>query len=78
MPPVIDKTKCNKCKICVQNCPLDVLHTDADGFPEVRYPEECWHCNACKLDCPNNGIELRFPLPAMLLYTSATRKPAQS
>ena len=74
MPPVIDKTLCSKCGLCSENCPLDILHTSAvDGYPEVRYPEECWHCNACKLDCPNGGIQMRFPLPAMLLYTNASR-----
>lgn len=76
MPPVIDKALCNKCGVCVENCPLDVLYSSAaNDFPEVRYPEECWHCNSCKLDCPSGAIERRFPLPAMLLYTSA---PARS
>jgi len=74
VPPVIDKKLCSKCGVCIENCPLDVLHqSKVDDYPEVRYPEECWHCNACKLDCPSGGIQLRFPLPAMLLHTSASR-----
>jgi len=79
MPPVIDKTKCNKCGVCIAICPLDVLHSSSEGFPETRYPEECWHCNACKLDCSKQAIHLRFPLPTMLSYTAAStasQKPA--
>jgi adenylylsulfate reductase subunit B len=72
VPPVIDKDVCVKCWTCVDICPTDVLHkASADQPPEIRYPEECWHCNACKLDCPSQGIALRIPLPAMLLYTNA-------
>lgn len=74
MPPVISKDKCNKCGICIAICPIDVLHwSKSDGFPEVSYPEECWHCNSCKLDCAPKAIQLRIPLPAMLLYTNAPK-----
>jgi adenylylsulfate reductase subunit B len=74
MPPIIDKGKCHCCGTCVDICPLDVLHfSDANSSPDIRYPEECWHCNACKLDCPTGAIELRIPLPATLLYTAACR-----
>ena len=75
MPPVIDRSKCTNCGICIEICPLDVLHRNAaDNSPEIRYPEECWHCNACKLDCPSQAIDLRIPLPAMLLYTDANKE----
>jgi adenylylsulfate reductase subunit B len=75
MPPVIDKTKCANCGTCYENCPLDVFHWSKDGREtEVKYPEECWHCNACKLDCPNGAIQLRLPLPAMLLYTASPHR----
>jgi len=72
LPPVIDLGKCNGCGICAEVCPLDVIRMKG-GFPEVRYPEECWHCASCKLDCPTGAIELRFPLPLMLLYIKVKR-----
>ena len=75
MPPVIAKNKSIKCGICTEICPLDVIHkAKADNTPEIRYPEECWHCNACKLDCPVQAIDLRIPLPATLMYTEAAKK----
>ena len=47
-----------------------------DKVPEVRRPYECWHCNACVLDCRAHAIELRLPLTHMLLYVdSDTLKP---
>ena len=35
--------------------------------PEIRYPDECWHCRACVIDCPAGAIDLRYPLPYMML-----------
>jgi adenylylsulfate reductase subunit B len=28
----------------------------------VSYPEECWHCGACMMDCPVDAIRLELPL----------------
>lgn len=39
--------------------------------PEVTYGEECWHCNACVLDCPAKAVSLRLPLNYMLLHVDA-------
>ncbi|MFQ8889223.1 MAG: ferredoxin family protein [Bilophila wadsworthia] len=63
MPPVIDRTKCIGCGMCADVCPLQVFRHDPkkDKIPEVRRPYECWHCNACVLDCRAKAIELRLP-----------------
>ena len=69
MPPVIDKEKCIRCGLCADICNYDVYFgSKEDEIPVVTYPEECWHCNACVLDCSEEAIRLRIPLPAMLLY----------
>ena len=45
-------------------CPQDVYFGSEEGrIPQVHYPDECWHCNACVLECPNNAIRLEIPLP---------------
>lgn len=70
MPPIIDNNKCVRCGLCVQICPMDILRmkTTADEkYVEVVYPEECWHCRACAIDCPQQAIKLRYPLSHMLL-----------
>ncbi len=66
MPPVIDKKICNECKICYNVCPEDVFDVDNDVVT-VRYPDECWHCAACMIDCPVDAIDLYIPIP-MRLY----------
>ena len=70
MPPVINKEKCTACGICANVCPQDVFFSSIEKeTPIVSYPEECWHCNACVLDCPIEGaIRLRIPLPVMISY----------
>lgn len=72
MPPIIDKEKCIGCTKCSERCPLDVFGPSQPGQPPiVRYPEECWHCRACVLECPADAIDMRYPLPLMLMYDDA-------
>ena len=80
MPPVIDRNKCIGCGVCADVCPLQVFRHEPkkDKIPEVRRPYECWHCNACVLDCRAKAIELRLPLTHMLLYVdSDSLKPKE-
>ncbi len=72
MPPIINKKKCNACGVCADICPTDVFSmTKKKQPPLIKYPEECWHCNSCVLDCKKSAIELRIPLPAMMLHVEA-------
>jgi adenylylsulfate reductase, subunit B len=72
MPPILDRKKCNACGVCADICPTHVFRTMGKGVsPLVKYPEECWHCNACVLDCKQSAIRLRLPLPAMMLHVEA-------
>lgn len=72
MPPLIDKNSCVTCGICVEICPLDVLKQENNHIL-VKYPEECWHCRACIMDCPNNALTMRYPLSHMLLHIDAIK-----
>ena len=75
MPPVIDETKCIHCGKCADICPLSVFffRREERAVPEVRYPDECWHCNACVLDCPQGAVSLQIPLNYMLLRIEASQ-----
>jgi len=69
MPPVIDIDKCNGCGIC-EECPTDVIYMKKVNGREVayaKYPDECWHCNACRMDCPEEAIDLVLPLASLIL-----------
>lgn len=71
MPPVIDREKCIKCMTCVDICGMDVFGPLEGNEPHVLYPEECWHCRACAIDCPVGAIKMRYPLPMSIMYTDA-------
>ena len=70
MPPVIDEEKCICCGTCAEVCQMDVFFDSKEGeIPAITYPDECWHCGSCVLDCPAEGaIHLRIPLPMAVLY----------
>lgn len=74
MPPVVKSSQCRQCGTCAQICCMNVFGPSKPGeIPVVRYPEECWHCRACMMDCPAGAIELRYPLPMMLLARTSPR-----
>ncbi|MCD7917987.1 MAG: ferredoxin family protein [Clostridiales bacterium] len=70
MPPIIHKEKCVGCMNCAKICPMDCFGVQKKGsrVPEIRFPDECWHCNACVLECPAKAITLRVPLPSMMVF----------
>ena len=55
--PVVDKTKCDKCKRCVEECPFSVYHYDAEEFP-VPDLSSCRQCGNCMGTCPMIAISL--------------------
>ena len=68
MPPVIDRNKCVGCGMCSTICNSDIfMFIEGMKHPEVAYPDECWHCNSCVLDCRSGAISLRIPLTYYLL-----------
>jgi adenylylsulfate reductase, subunit B len=71
MPPILEKNRCTACGHCVDICPMDVFYGSGENdIPVMTYPEECWHCNACVMECPVAALQLRIPLPATVLFKS--------
>ena len=73
MPPVIHRELCSGCGTCASICPTQVFRhfPKEDKVPQVVFGEECWHCNSCVLDCPRKAIELRVPIPYMMLHVDS-------
>lgn len=68
MPPKINSELCNGCRRCYETCPLDVLGFDEDRkVAVVLYPEECWHCGVCELECSEGAVDVTLPLKMRLL-----------
>lgn len=75
MPPVIDRKKCVSCGMCADVCCMDVFKkNEEEKQVVVRYPDECWHCRACVMDCPENAITMRYPLSHMMLHVPVPGK----
>lgn len=64
--PVIDKTKCTNCGVCVSMCPVDPKAVDwhdgeRSGPPSHDY-DSCIRCYCCQETCPEGAISLETPL----------------
>ena len=56
--PVLDKTRCTKCRKCIEVC-----ESNAIFMPKGRYPlfllDLCSQCGACNIVCPENAIKVK-------------------
>ena len=59
MKPVIkiDQSKCTKCMLCVNLCPVNVF-TLRDNIIEVTNADKCILCYGCVPLCPSNAISV--------------------
>lgn len=62
-PLRFDKTKCTACNRCVNVCPIDLIAPATPGeVPVAAYPDECWYCGCCVMECPAGAVEMEHPL----------------
>ena len=57
-----DKTKCVKCRLCAEICPMGIIRISADGFPK---PSSCAYrlcinCGYCVDVCAFGALNHRF------------------
>ncbi|MFC1996930.1 ferredoxin family protein [Chloroflexota bacterium] len=60
-----DPQICTGCNQCVEICRSDVLmpNPERNKPPVVLYPDECWYCGTCVLECKRSGaIMMLHPL----------------
>ncbi|MFZ7104263.1 MAG: 4Fe-4S dicluster domain-containing protein [Peptococcaceae bacterium] len=63
MAAVIDQERCIGCGRCVEYCPGDIIYLDdLKNVAVVKYPDECWHCACCRIECPEQCVRIVFPL----------------
>jgi NAD-dependent dihydropyrimidine dehydrogenase PreA subunit len=56
----VDRSSCIRCGLCVEQCPLDCLRLDSEGFPVMKY-NECWYCGVCEMECTVQAIKIKLP-----------------
>jgi len=62
-PLTFDETKCIGCLRCMNACQMDIMIPGEKGkHPIVAYPDECWYCGCCVMECPADAIKLHHPL----------------
>lgn len=58
----VDREKCIKCGLCVNECPEQVFRLGANG-PEEICPENCIACGHCVAICPREAMDnIKTPL----------------
>ena len=62
MSIAINKSKCVKCRRCIEVCPGNLIKADADGKAYIKEPRDCWGCTSCLKECAVHAI--RFYLGA--------------
>ncbi len=48
------KKRCNKCTICIKECPSGAMQEGADGFPRIE-KKNCINCYCCMELCPKQA-----------------------
>lgn len=62
-PIRFDENKCIGCHRCMEACMIDVMLPGEPGkHPVAAYPDECWYCGCCVMECPTGAISLHHPL----------------
>jgi ferredoxin like protein len=58
---VKDQQACRDCELrpCINRCPAEVYSWEGDHL-QVAY-ENCVECGVCKIVCPYDNIEWRYP-----------------
>ena len=54
----VDTEDCNKCGLCIQNCPFRAWEADEDGLPRLKESYECFSCYNCMVACPLGAISM--------------------
>lgn len=63
-PLTFDGAKCIGCNRCLEVCQIDVMlpNSQKGKPPVVAYPDECWYCGCCVMECTQGAIKLHHPL----------------
>ncbi|MEW6684685.1 MAG: EFR1 family ferrodoxin [Candidatus Edwardsbacteria bacterium] len=67
----IDYTKCNRCGLCVENCPVGAVRIGT--FP--RFGSECLGCYYCAKLCPQQAITSRWGIIKTLVKIITSLNP---
>jgi len=59
----IDKKKCIKCGLCIEDCVSKCLEHDEEGSPIMKHEECCLKCQHCMMICPKGALTINDKAP---------------
>lgn len=59
--PEIDLEQCDRCRLCVEHCPVDAVEMRPVG-PLIARPEDCTYCTDCEAICPQGAITCAYEI----------------
>ena len=61
----VDLEKCQKDKLCIIECPFNILKENSENFPEVipEMLDQCMNCGHCLAVCPTGALTLQGVAP---------------
>lgn len=66
---LVATSKCDSCKVCVHNCPVNAIKWVGD---RPFWTWKCESCMRCVNQCPERAIEVAHTFVAFLIYAGAT------
>ncbi len=75
--PVINRSHCTGCEVCVENCAHDAIHLDEESIATIDYDKcvGCGQCIAvCRYDAPQPASDSEFMQEKMVEYAWAILK----
>jgi len=75
----VDEDKCDKCGLCLENCPFRCWEKNEEGYPVLKEKYECFSCYNCKIACPNDAISIieSYHVDAGFFKTEPNPLPAE-
>jgi NAD-dependent dihydropyrimidine dehydrogenase PreA subunit len=58
MTEVVKEENCDGCGVCVENCPVLILHV-SHGKVRITDPELCTDCRICLEVCPTQVLGVK-------------------
>ncbi|MBN1283226.1 MAG: DUF362 domain-containing protein [Proteobacteria bacterium] len=72
--PVIARSRCVHCGLCVRSCPVSAIDWPDESGPPVIAKRRCIQCFCCHEACPHKAIDIRKSLPLKIWRALADRR----
>ncbi len=74
----VDSEKCNRCGLCVRDCPAQIIKQEGSTVPRIDAEQEalCYQCQHCFAICPTAALSILGRNPAESIPLTAGSFPS--